>query len=330
MKVSIVLPVYNAERFLRQCLDSLLGQTLSEFELICVNDGSTDGSVDILDEYAKRDSRVRVVSRDNKGAGNARNTGLDQARGDFVFFPDADDYFESGMLEELHKSALAHEADITACQCDFFSDGEDGFTNNKWKTLQMEHLTPYAPFDHTQIKANVFRVFMGWAWDKLFKREFIQKHCLRFQELRTTNDLHFVYSAIILAERIVAVPMFLAHHRQDAKNSLSETREKSWDDFYKALLALRETLYTHGLYNNLEKDYICYALHYSIWQYCTLTGAARDLLEDALRDEWLGELGIRGKSYAYLIDAGKKAWMRCKLIIAGRVFCRCFMRFISI
>ena len=314
---------------MRQCMDCLLGQTLSDFELICVNDGSSDSSLEILAEYAGRDFRVRVISRPGgKGAGSARNAGLETARGEFLFFPDADDFFEPDMLETMYEAAAACDADISACLCDLYDEITDTYTHEKWKTLRMEYLTPYAPFNHSQLSANVFRVFMGWAWDKLFRRAFILKFNLRFQEIRTANDLYFVYSAIVLAARITVIPKTFAHHRINVKDSLSETREKSWDDFYKALLSLRETLYNHGMYSELEKDYICYALHYSMWQICTLNGYARNMLENALRDEWLAELGIRGKPASYLLEAGKRAWLQYKLITMGRVFCRCFMRFI--
>ena len=104
IKVSVILPVYNGETYLSECLDAILGQTLKEIEVICVNDGSTDRSPEILREYAARDSRIRVIDQENTGAGAARNNGMAQARGEYLSFLDADDFFEPQMLEARTKA----------------------------------------------------------------------------------------------------------------------------------------------------------------------------------------------------------------------------------
>ena len=149
---------------------------------------------------------------------------------------------------------------------------------------------------------NVFKVFVGWAWDKLFLKEFVDKHHLTFQEQRTSNDLLFVFSAVVLAKKISVVPMVLAHQRRDAKDSLSKTREYSWDCFYHALMALRDRLREENLYKELEKDYINYALHFSLWNYNTLSEPTKTKLKDKLKTEWFRELGIEGKSKEYFYN----------------------------
>ena len=148
----------------------------------------------------------------------------------------------------------------------------------------------------------MFKVFVGWAWDKLFLKEFVDKHHLTFQEQRTSNDLLFVFSAVVLAKKISVVPMVLAHQRRDAKDSLSKTREYSWDCFYHALMALRDRLREENLYKELEKDYINYALHFSLWNYNTLSEPTKTKLKDKLRGEWFRELGIEGKSKDYFYN----------------------------
>ena len=115
IKVSVVVPVYNAQAFLEQCLDSILGQTLEEIEIICVDDGSADESGDILEEYRKRDSRVAVYHQKNQYAGVARNLGLRYAKGKYVIFWDSDDFFEKEALELLYKKAEEDQADICIC-----------------------------------------------------------------------------------------------------------------------------------------------------------------------------------------------------------------------
>lgn len=149
---------------------------------------------------------------------------------------------------------------------------------------------------------NVFKVFVGWAWDKLFLKEFVDKYHLTFQEQRTSNDLLFVFSAVVLAKKISVVPMVLAHQRRDAKDSLSKTREYSWDCFYHALMALRDRLREENLYKELEKDYINYALHFSLWNYNTLSEPTKTKLKDKLKTEWFRELGVEGKSKDYFYN----------------------------
>jgi len=146
---------------------------------------------------------------------------------------------------------------------------------------------------------NVFKVFVGWAWDKLFLKEFVDKYHLTFQEQRTSNDMLFVFSAVALAKKISVVPVVLAHQRRDAKDSLSKTRENSWDCFYHALTALRDKLREEGLYEELEKDYINYALHFSLWNYNTLSEPTKTKLKEKLKSEWFKELGIEGKNKEY-------------------------------
>ena len=113
--ISIVIPVYNVEKYLRECLDSLINQTFNDFEVICVNDGSKDSSLEILNEYAQKDIRFKVISQENGGSGSARNNGLSRAQGKYVQFLDGDDYFEPEMLEKLYNLAEKHQADITVC-----------------------------------------------------------------------------------------------------------------------------------------------------------------------------------------------------------------------
>jgi len=130
--ISVVLPVYNAERFLRQCLDSIINQTLRNIEIICVDDGSTDGSLAILREYAARDARVIIVTQENKGAGAARNKGIEVARGEYLSFLDSDDFFELSMLEKAHAKVVKDNADIVVWQCDRYNNETEAFMPYRW------------------------------------------------------------------------------------------------------------------------------------------------------------------------------------------------------
>lgn len=298
IKVSVIVPVYNAQDYLEQCIVSILAQTLQEIEVICVDDSSTDRSLEILKKYEKEDSRMRVLTQPNSGAGAARNRGLSQASGEYLSFLDADDFFEPDMLELAYAKAKEDRADMVVFKSDQYHTDSDQFVQVAW-TLREKEIPPYTPFNHRQMTDNIFKVFVGWAWDKLFSREFVEKHHLIFQEQRTSNDLLFVFSAVALAKRITIVPKVLAHQRRDAKDSLSKTRENSWHCFYDALTALRQRLTDEGLFPETEKDFINYALHFSLWNLRTLAEPTKTKLGKKLVSEWFNTLGISGKKQGY-------------------------------
>ena len=119
-KISVIIPVYNAHDYLRDCINSILNQTLKEIEVICVDDDSTDDSLAILEEYARSDARLKVIHQENGGAGAARNNGLQYAEGEYLSILDCDDFFEQNMLERSYQEAKEKEADILVFGCDFY------------------------------------------------------------------------------------------------------------------------------------------------------------------------------------------------------------------
>ena len=239
-KVSVILAVYNGHDVLRRCLDSILAQTLTDIEIICVDDDSKDDSLAILQEYAEKDSRVRPIHQENGGAGAARNTGMKYASGEYLSILDCDDFFEPRMLENAYRTATERSADIITFGCDFYDGKTDSF-RPCYHSINRKALPDKEVFSAQDIQQDVFRLFVGWAWDKLFRREFIVREQITFQEQRTTNDMLFVFNALIRAKRVTVLDEVYAHYRQSV-GSLSVTREKSWMCFYNALMALREEL----------------------------------------------------------------------------------------
>ena len=312
IKVSVIVPVYNVEKYLRQCVESICAQTLKEIEILLIDDGSSDSSSEIIDEFAKKDPRVRVFKRQNCGAGAERNFGIERARGKYLSILDSDDWFDAGMLEMAYKACEEKQADFSVFKADLFDSATGKHSHEGW--ILREDIVPKKDvFSYKDIDKNIFRIFNGWAWDKLYSRDFVIREGLKFQEQRTTNDLFFVYAALVKAKRITVVHKTLAHHRADLGQSLSNTREKSWDCFYHALMALKSELEKMRIYEEVKQSFVNYALHFTFWNMDTLSGPALVKLYNALRDEWFKNLDVEGKPAEYFYSPEEFAryeWMR--------------------
>ena len=241
--VSVIVPVWNVEPYLRQCLDSLVTQTLQDIEIVCVDDGSTDGSGVILDEYAAKDARVRVVHQPNGGAGKARNAGLDLARGDYLFFCDPDDWAETDMLERMHAAAAENGADVVLAGR-YVETGEEG-------AIEPKRLVPPEKakdvFRGVDLGDDLFKVVKPYPWEKLFRRQHVVEQGIRYQEIVSNNDWYFTYSAVTSATRIVSVDKAFYHYRINREGSLQNTKQKSPLCWLMAIDAVAERLRQTGL-----------------------------------------------------------------------------------
>ncbi|MCL1989902.1 MAG: glycosyltransferase [Defluviitaleaceae bacterium] len=246
IKVSVIIPCYNAERFLKECLDSILNQTLKEIEVICIDDGSTDTTVDILKAYAEKDHRFSYLTQENQYAGVARNRGLEIAKGKYLSFLDADDLFEPIMLETMyHKS----EEDIAEI-CITAGGKYDLRTKKVMNNYRLQyHLFPKkTPFSSEDVLENVFSFGYTPSWNKLYKRSFVERNALKFQEIPRSNDVLFTQSAIAIAKRITVADGWMFHYRVGSETSLVETMDKHPLCFYDSYVALQTFLVEQGRY----------------------------------------------------------------------------------
>lgn len=285
IKVSVVIPVYNGGLAFAKCLDDLIHQTLQEIEIICVNDGSTDKeTLEILERYERWDKRVKVFHQENQGAGAARNHGLSKAVGKYLSFLDADDFFEPDMLEKAYLAAEAQQADISIFRGDRYDDDKREFLPMAY-SIKKEMLPASNPFNYKDVKEHVFTFIVGWAWDKLYLREFVIRENLQFQNTRTSNDLLFVFSSMVKAKSIYTMDDLLIHHRINLKDSLSVTREKSWNCFFVAGRALYEELVRMGIYEEVKRAYLSWMLHFSFWNLDSIVGPSFEKVYQLLKDE---------------------------------------------
>lgn len=225
VKVSVIIPVYNGEEHLRQCLDSVCGQTLREIEIICVDDGSTDSSCDILQEYAQADARVTVLRQQNLYAGIARNHGKEHAQGEYLAFWDCDDYFEPECLELMYQKAAEYHADICVC------GGNQYFEEQKLAVISPRHLAEdmlpeKEVFSREDIPEYILTFTCIPAWNKIYRRSFVEENKLEFQGVRNGNDVFFTVSALCLAQSITAVRRHLVYYRITQGTSLVGTMTK--------------------------------------------------------------------------------------------------------
>lgn len=262
-KISIIMPVYNTEDYLTEAIDSLLQQSLQSFEIICVDDGSTDSSLDILKDYASRDVRISVIEQNNMGAGAARNIGMEKAKGKYLLFLDSDDFFEPCLLESTYFRAEATEADIIIYASRIYNDATKNFEACDWAFRKEDF--PYEVFSYKDNPDKILNSFQLCPWNKLFRKSFVEKNNLRWQEIKRTNDLFFCSVAMILAERIALVDEILVNYRTQTGKNLQATNYENPLDFYKALKKLHEYLLATGKLQNIEKSYYYRALRVCLY-----------------------------------------------------------------
>ena len=259
IKVSVIVPIYNSEEFLRECLESICNQTLEEIEIICVDDGSTDGSLNIVHEYCKKDSRIKLLYQDHKGGGAARNKGLTVAEGTYLSFLDSDDFFEIDMLEKAYLKAEKTNSDIIVYGVKDYHQATGAITHEP-AGLRTEFLPEKEIFSWLDMPNYIFNTFHNWPWNKMFRREFILKNNIRFQEIFRTNDLLFTNKALILAHRISVIQEELIYYRVRVSGNCQSTNVLYPDDFYKAFLELKKFLIDKKIFQKLEKSFVNHAL----------------------------------------------------------------------
>ncbi len=225
-KVSVIIPVYNVEKYLRECLDSVVNQTLKDLEIILVDDGSTDSSLSICQEYEQIDSRIKVLKQKNQGAGVARNRGLDSASGDYLYFLDSDDFIDLHNLEKMYSQISKTDSDICFCKNNIFNENSNCIENIDYSTNK-EVIPNLETFSRKDIPNDILQICVPNLFIKLYKTEFIRKNCLRFQEIKTCNDVYFNNISLLLADKITYVDEDLITYRQNSSTCLSANRGKS-------------------------------------------------------------------------------------------------------
>ncbi len=272
--ISVVIPVYNAELYFPAVFDKIQHQTFCNIEIIIVDDNSHDSTYDLISEYASNDSRIIILKNETtSGAGACRNKGLEIAKGKYVIFLDDDDFVDSNLLERLFDIATARNADVVVFRSQFI-DWKTKITAPIPWTIREDLLPDNDIFSAQDIKFDFFRAFVWWPWDKFYNRQTIISQNVKFQEIRTSNDLFFTAAQMLLASRITILPDYLIQHTVSRESSLENTREVSWFCALEALQALKQFLVEQLLYSERKKDFENYSLSFIKWNMDTLSGDA--------------------------------------------------------
>ena len=221
--VSAIMPVYNSEEYLEKTLDSLVNQTLREIEIICVNDASTDNSLEIINEYKKKDKRIKVINNQiNMGAAVSRNTGLENASGKYVIFLDADDFFYPHMCKQSFETAENFKSDIVifgyeTYEADSYNENVPFFKIKKFKNKEIT--------EQSQKVDLLYYVNLA-PWNKLVNREMLIRNNIKFQDIPNANDVYFSVTAMLSADKIMVLEDVLLKYYLGNKGSLTSDKKR--------------------------------------------------------------------------------------------------------
>ena len=264
-KVSVIVPVYNVEKYLSKCLDSVLSQTYPHIEVILINDGSKDRSLSICQEYAAKDERIRVIDKENEGVSIARNTGIEAATGEYIAFIDPDDWVEPEAYEAMINQLKKWEADI--CLCNFYRDtkrrsqpkrfdfDEEILVDNEIIELLVNDMIGMGDL------LSKYTYIMGSVWRGVYKKSFLDEHALRFTpKVTVMEDLVFMVQTLLKCHRVAIDHGLRYHYLQHASSTIHSYNEKMWEDLlvvYRQLEeSIREANLEEKMRNRLDYRYI--------------------------------------------------------------------------
>lgn len=235
-KLSIIVPVYNVEKYLPKCLESLIKQTLKDIEIICVNDGSIDNSLAILKEFASKDSRIKIIDNQHQGVAKTRNTGIEQSTGEYIGFVDSDDYIDIDFFEKLYNSATKSNSDIAIASIlkhkNFFNIYNAKYTKEETAITIQDKIKLCEDKKH----------FFFYAWNKIYHSGFIKENNIKFSEGQIYEDVMFAIKALYYSNKIISV-YGTKYHYIEHENSLTKYKDKTGEkehDLIKAYSELQE------------------------------------------------------------------------------------------
>lgn len=246
-KVSIIIPIYNSEKYLARCLNSLISQTLEDIEVICVDSSTEDLSFRIIEEYVKTDNRIKYLKVDNHGPGGARNVGIDIAQGEFLSFIDSDDWIDKNYYEKLYESAMRNNADIASCGI---------VREHKFSKEHILKFNKEQVYEFVYEKLKVMRVpEISYSVNKIYNKAFMEKNDIRYPEDMFFEDVPFTFKSMYYSKKLVTVPKIYYHYFVNPNSILSTMSQTKEEDKSKAYKSVRDFAKSYGI-NLPEKDLV--------------------------------------------------------------------------
>lgn len=256
--LSFIVPMYNVEKMISACLTSLIHQTLPHIEIICINDGSTDGTLKIVKRFAKKDKRIRIISKHNEGQGVARNIGIRLAKGHYIAFVDADDYIMPDYAETMYALAIKDNTDLTFCDC-VCLDHHTGKLLPPIKSVNNSRLLSNfsnCVFSFEQTKHLYFDQITGVPWAKIYKTSFLRENNLYFPEHVRWEDYPFFYKMYIHVKRANCTPQQLYVYRVNRLDSDCHNFSDKGFAFFKHFEIIEEVLRRNNYYYELYYPFL--------------------------------------------------------------------------
>ncbi len=283
MKVSIIIPIYNASQFLRQSIESLIHQTLKDIEIICVNDGSTDDSLSIMNEYAKNDNRIKVIDKPNGGYGHSVNVGIKNASGEYIGILEPDDYADLHMYEDLYRLASENDADVV--KSNYFEYKRSNDSSIIYESL---HGLPYDEVISAKAHPSIFYVRPS-VWSAIYKRSFLIGQHICFNETpgASYQDTGFAFKVWASSKRIYLTNNAYIHYAIDNDNSSVKSAGKIFsvcDEMHSIECYLNEDAVKKNLYSKYLQSV---KLDTYYWNLCRISDEYKDYFKDVIGFEFL-------------------------------------------
>ena len=258
--ISIIIPVFNCEKYLEKCLNSIIGQNFENFEVICVDDGSTDSSLDILHTFENKFDNLTVLKQKNSGAAAARNLGIKHSKGKYILFVDSDDFIEKDTLKMLYENSVSNDSDIVLFNSDEFD--EKGHVRDRiYFPVDLKKDYNNYTFNYKNNKRIVFNIFLV-CWSKFYKKSFLINNNITFHNKKIFNDVQIHVETMIFAEKISYLPEILYHYRKENKTSLQSSTGKTNTSIilFNIFEELYEFLRENNVYSEIETEFTVFVI----------------------------------------------------------------------
>jgi glycosyltransferase involved in cell wall biosynthesis len=292
--LSVIVPIYNAEKWLGRCIDSILSQSYESFELILVNDGSKDSSGEICDHYAKRDSRVKVIHKSNGGVSMARNTGIDLANGEYIIFVDSDDAISEGYLASMAKG-MATGADLCICGAKelIFADGN--IIAERDFIIDLPSETTICNL-YSSLDVGVEAAFLNTPWSKAYKTQIIKENKIKYDpDLSLGEDIYFnlAYAKKIRNHVVFDKSVYYLYHRENRESLTNRFFESKYEDSVKIYDEWRRTIVSLGVDSDtlerFEKLYlrVMFSNIVHVYSHTKSKTKRKEMIEKVANNEWV-------------------------------------------